>query len=201
MPDPRGPRGYVATSADDPFYRANWPEYYRAQEGHKVNSPTIAVTLNVPREQIITELTTRRDEIAAAFDVKIQAGRDLVATFGAPLNERFADLYQRLSDGLRSGTYVVSESYHRVQLASDGQRPSRWVDQLPQAPNKPVIERAVAAAEKAKTDALQGIDDTLRLLNMSDDETVSVQGEQYQRALSANVDIPDLDRWLNEGGA
>lgn len=158
-----------------------------------MNSPMISLTLNVNREQVITELTTRRADIATAYDTKIEQGRALLDNIDGPEDERVAAYYEKLAAGLRDGTYKFSVQHQRVQTA-DG---SQWLEQTPRRLHKQTIEQAIDEAEGWRDEALEGLDETLALLNMSTDDTVQVQGEQYQKALSAaQVDVGTLDQYL-----
>lgn len=174
------------------YGNSNYAQYICGDQHDTKEAPmgshlTLAMNLSVPRTEVITRLTARRAEVEKAYNDKIEAGRKLATDAGAP-GALWAAYYRRLAD-LIDAKKLKMDMYGQI---TKGQNPPRPQHYRPQD-----VEQAVVAAEQARDQALQVIDDTLSLLNVAVDDNVQVSGEHYQSFLSTvQTDTSLLDHYL-----
>jgi hypothetical protein len=145
------------------------------------------LTLNVNREKLVAELEAKRTELTDAYDAQIKAFADQIENL-TNSGEAWAEYHDTISAGLREGHFVYGEN-GRIATTDKRSHP------LPEKPNsargtgnRQVLEQNQRYAGQNKKRALQPIDAALRLLRLSDAETIEIDSANYNGLLSQTVE-------------
>lgn len=158
----------------------------------------MGMSLTVDRLRLLEQLRTRRDEINAYYDgerTKLQAALDSLNTSA----KAWAEYHRLISEGLTKGDYTYDNGRIRSTVpASAGQRKSPDDTHVP-LPDKPGSRTTSFGPRQHIETNLEQLDSHYRahdlrpyesaiaILELSDDDKITIEGSDYDRLLSRSV--------------
>lgn len=152
-------------------------------------------------------LTVNRQKLIEQLQGKMQAIEEYYVASAAKLDEikqrlldssgGWADYYEKVTDGLRDGTLVVEDG--KIKGALNGNGRSR--NPVPEKPNARTVswgrsygfntaedvQREIEQLDNYKERDLAPYKAALALLALSEDETIQINGSDYNGLLSSSV--------------
>jgi hypothetical protein len=149
----------------------------------------MGMNLTVNRQKLIDQLTAKRAEIIAHYDTQITKLTERLESFKNS-NEAWADYYAQVSQGLAAGTLKMSDTGKIVASERGGVVPDKPNAKSPRNRwhgSRADIEKSLTYVQEGgyyRSQDLQGYDSALQLLELSDDESIVIDGADYNGLLS-----------------
>lgn len=159
----------------------------------------MGMSLSVNRVKLLEQLTVRRDEINAYYDDqkgKLQAALDEMNTSSAA----WAEYHRLISVGLANGDYVYDNGKIRPAVPANYRQRKTPTDEHVPLPDKPGsktgdkwgprqgIEAALLRIDSYyRAHDLAPYEAAIAMLTLSDDDTTTIEGSNYDRMLSAPI--------------
>lgn len=159
----------------------------------------MGMSLTVNRVKLLEQLTARRDEINAYYDAekgKLQAALDAMNTSSAA----WAEYHRLISEGLAKGDYVYDNGKIRPAVPANFRLRKSANDEHVSLPDKPgskdtarfgprqQVENYLAQIDSYyRQHDVAPYDAAIAILELSDDVTISIEGSNYDRMLSAPI--------------
>lgn len=143
------------------------------------------LTLRVNREKLISELEAKQKEITEGYDALLKEFHEKMDALRSS-GVAWADYHVAIAEGLREGHFTYGEN-GRIQTVDKRHAA------LPDRPSssgsgdRRRLEYAIQAAEHDKDNSLQPIGAALRLLRLSDEDSVEIDSANYNGLLSLTV--------------
>lgn len=148
----------------------------------------MGMSLTVNRVKLLEQLTARRDEINAYYDAekgKLQAALDAMNTSSAA----WAEYHRLISEGLAKGDYVYDNGKIRPAVPANFRLPDKpgSKDTARFGPRQQVENYLAQIDSYYRQHDVAPYDAAIAILELSDDETISIEGSNYDRMLSAPI--------------
>jgi len=153
----------------------------------------MGMSLSVNREKLLAQLTEKLDKIDKFYDdekVKLEAALTALTTG----KDAWANYHREIAECLDNGDYVYDNG--RIKVARDRHGRQATGKPLPDKPdskqannygNRQQIENNLEWLEQYRQRDLEPVRAAISILNLSEDESITIEGSDYDRLLSQSV--------------
>lgn len=152
----------------------------------------MGMSLTVNREKLLAQLTTKLDSINAFYDSE-KAKLDQALAALTTGKDAWVTYHRLIAEGIENGDYFYDNGRIKPVKTDRGRTAGKPLPDRPDSKqvnrygNRGEIEQNLQWLENYRERDLEPVRAAISILNLSDDETITIEGSDYDRLLSTAV--------------